>query len=281
TGGTKGVYYQLGGALAAQWHSEYGIPTPAVLQTPGSVANLNLLRTGRVNVAFSAADAAADAVAQQKHSRGRQIRAIARIYDDYIHIVVRADSPIHRVADLHGRRVSIGSPNSGVELIAHRLLRVAGIDPGVDMRARHLGINDSLTALKAGKIDAFFWSGGLPTPGIAALAKQVPLRLVDIADLLPALQRRYPVYEPATVPASVYHLPGGPVTTLIVPNFLLVTVNMPDGVAKAITSTIFDRQRELVNANRAALSIDVHAAIETAPVPLHPGAAAYYRAQKP
>lgn len=281
TGGTQGVYYKLGGALAHQWHAEFDMPRARILSTAGSVDNIERLRGGSADVVFSAADAAADAVRAETASHpGRRIRALARIYDDYLHVVVRADSPVHRLADLRGLRVSTGSPSSGVELIAHRLLHVAGLDPHADLQARRLGIDDSIDALRDGTIDAFFWSGGLPTPGISALSEDVPLRLVDLSDVLPELQRRYPVYQPATIPATEYRLRHGPVTTLVVPNYLLVTDAMPDDVASTLLRGLFDGQRRLVRANPAALSIDVHSAIDTSPVPLHAGARAYYRSRK-
>lgn len=281
TGGTQGVYYKLGGALAKQWATQFGMPGPEVISTAGSLANLKLLRSGKADIVFCAADAAADAVRAQDSEGGPKVRALARIYDDYIHVVVRQDSPIHELADLRGKPVSTGAPRSGVQLIAGRLLRTAGLDPAADLHVRKLGIDESIDALRSGTIDAFFWSGGLPTPGIRQLARNVPLRLVDLGDVVPALQQRYPVYRPATVPPTAYHLDQGSVTTLVVPNFLLVTADMPDDVAGALVRGLFDGQPKLVEANRAALSIDVHSAIDTAPVPLHDGALTYYRSRKP
>lgn len=281
TGNPKGVYYSLGQALARQWADEFGMPLPRVLPTNGSPANIALLRGGEADVAFSAADAAADAATEARPAGQRRIRALARIYDDYLQVVVRADSTLRNLADLRGHAVSIGAPGSGVELIARRLLAVIGLRPGVDLRAPLIGLADSLTALRQGHLDAFFWSGGLPTPGLQALSAQLPLRLLDLSEVLPALQQKYPVYRPATVPASAYDLRGGPVTTLIVPNFLLVTDVMADGVAAMLLRGVFDGQHRLVRANRAALSIDKHSAIDTAPVALHPGAIRYYRAVKP
>ncbi|WP_307722913.1 TAXI family TRAP transporter solute-binding subunit [Gandjariella thermophila] len=281
TGGTQGVYYVLGNTLADAWTGQLGIPRPTVLSTAASVDNVDRLRAGTADVGFSAADVASAAAAGGPRPGQHAIRALARIYDDYVQLVVRADVPARRLADLRGLRVSIGLPNSGVQVIAQRLLTAAGLSEKNDLQAQQLGIDESLNALRDGRIDAFFWSGGLPTGGVTELAKSVPLRMLDLSDVVPTLRQRYPDYSSATVPASAYGLPNaGPVTTLVVHNYLLVTDAMPDDVAEALVRGVFDAQPALVKANVAARSIDVRAAIETAPVPLHPGALRYYRAVK-
>jgi TRAP transporter TAXI family solute receptor len=280
TGGTQGVYYVLGNTLADAWTRQLGIPRPTVLSTAASVDNMDRLRLGTADVGFSAADVASDASQGGPRPGQHSLRALARIHDDYLQLVVRADTQARRLADLRGLRVSIGSPNSGVQVIAHRLLTAAGLSEA-DLHAQQLGIDDSLAALRDGQIDAFFWSGGLPTGGVTELAKSVPLRMLDLSDVVPTLRQRYPVYSSATVPASAYGLPNaGPITTLVVHNYLLVTDAMPDDVAEALVKGMFDAQPALVRANVAARSIDVHSAIETAPVPLHPGALRFYRSVK-
>jgi TRAP transporter TAXI family solute receptor len=280
TGGTQGVYFVLGNTLADAWTRQLGMPRPTVLSTAASVDNVDRLRAGTADVGFAAADVASDAAQGGPRPGQHALRALARIYDDYVQLVVRADLPAHRLADLRGRRVSIGSPNSGVQVIAHRLLGAAGLSEA-DLHAQQLGIDDSLAALRDGRIDALFWSGGLPTGGVTELARSVPLRMLDLSDVVPTLRQRYPVYSSATVPASAYGLPNaGPVTTLVVHNYLLVTDAMSDTVAEALARGIFDAQPALVKANVAARSIDVRSAIETAPVPLHPGAQRFYRAVK-
>lgn len=276
TGNSDGVYYQLGSQLAGVWAGQLDIPTPKVLVTAGSPANINLLRAGVADVGF----ASADAVTEPDHG-SRELRALARTYDDYIQVVVRSAAPVHRLADLAGRRVSVGPPNSQVQLVANRILGAAGVPGVVPVRA---SLNDSIDALRAGRIDAFFWSGGLPTQSIERLARTVPLRLLDLSDdgsdVLHRMLDRYPVYGSALVPAGTYGVDNPSVTTLTVPNFLLVTDRMPDDVAEALVSGLFAATGRLAGVNAAALGIDVHSAIYTQPVPLHPGAAAYYRAAK-
>lgn len=271
-GNPGGVYDTLAQTLATAWQSGLDVERPQVLQTQGSPDNVKKVLSGAADVGFVAADVAADSY---KDSPG--LTTLARIHDDYLHIIVRTDSAIHSVAELRGKRISIGAPASGVEYIASRLLQAAGLNDSVSTST--LGLDDSVKALLDDDIDAFFWSGGLPTPSIALHNDTKSLRLLDIADQMPRMQTLNQVYGTASIPASTYNQ-AGPVTTLVVPNFLVVRAAMPDDVAEALVRGLFDARAELARANPAALSIDVHPGIETQPIPLHPGALRYYRSQK-
>lgn len=296
-GNPGGVYDKLAQTLADVWAGDLGIDRPAVVPTGGSPDNVNLVLGGGADIAFVAADVAADRSEVQPG-----LTALARIHDDYLHIVVRADSGITKMDQLRGRVVAVGSPSSGVEYIAQRLLKVAGFatqhlkglgDTATaapeTVRTLNLGLEDALAALDNGKIAALVWSGGLPTPLIAGYNDKAadtgksPLRLLDIADLMKKVQsadKTYSqVYGTATIPASTYKQPE-PVTTLVVPNFLVIPASMSADVAEALTRGLFDARAQLAQANPAALSIDVHPGIETQPIPLHPGALRYYRALK-
>lgn len=276
TGSSDGVYYQFGSQLASAWAGQLGMARrPRVLTTAGSPANIDLLRRGIADVGFASAD-----VVQGAGGR-YPLRALARIYDDYIQVVVRADSPIRDLAGLAGRRVSVGPENSQVQVVADRIVAAAGVH---GMTRVDLSINDSIAALRANRIDAFFWSGGLPTQSIAALSGSVPLRLLDLgtdpSGVLHTILLRYPVYGTALVPGGTYGLDNPSVTTLTVPNYLLATTKMPDDVAEALVSGLFSATGRLTSVTTAARGIDVHSAIYTQPVPLHAGAEAYYRSAK-
>ena len=274
TGSPGGVYDQLGTTLAGYWSASLGVDTH-LDNSAGSVQNLDRLLSGQADVAISAADAAADRYAQPD---GRRLRALARIHDDYIQVVVPAASDVGGLAQLRGLRVSVGPAGSGVRVIADRLLAEVGLGGANDVQRSELSIDEAPNALYAGRIDAFFWSGGIPTEQVVELAHRMPIRLVDLSDVAPAVTRQWPVYQAVTVPAtaSSYQLPG-PVTTLSVPNFLLVTDRMPDALAQSLTAEVFNAQSVLAATNRAARSIDVRSGIETMPIPLDPGALAYYR----
>jgi TRAP transporter TAXI family solute receptor len=280
TGGTQGVYFALGTALARVWQDRLGTSTvPEVLATAGSVQNLSLLASGAADVVFSQVDTAADHMAGTAADDPQAPRALARIYDDVVHVVVRASSRVVRLADLRGARVSVGAPDSGVYVIARRLLAAAGLEPGRDLLPQQLGINDSVVAMRDGSIDAFFWSGGLPTVGVTELAATTPIRLLDLDDVLAAVRGRHPVYAPGTVPAASYGI-SEPVTTMQVRNVLLVAATMPDDLAAELVDALFGAQQRLAEASAAALTIDPRSAIGTQPVPLHPGAEQFYRSAK-
>ncbi|WP_232519730.1 TAXI family TRAP transporter solute-binding subunit [Actinosynnema pretiosum] len=272
SGSTGGVYSKLSTALAGAWSRDPGVPAPEVAATAGSLDNLERLRSGRAQIGFSAADAA-----QSAEPGAHRLYALARMHDDYLQVVVRDDLPATRVADLRGLRVSLGAVDSGVKLISERLLSVAGISPSSDLDAQYLSLDSSVSAMRAGELDAFFWSGGVPTDLVTDLSASVALRMLDLGDVLPGLRERWPVYFSATLPASAYELPGGPVTTLVVRNFLLVNDQVTDEVATALLRGMFAAQDALVAASPVARSIEVRSAIETTPIPLHPGAVAYYR----
>lgn len=280
TGGTQGVYYNLGNSLADAWQAQLDLDArPAVLATAGSVDNLDRLAARAADVVFSQVDTAADQLPRVPADDPRSLRALARIYDDVVHVVVPASSPATTLADLRGARVSVGAPDSGVQVIAERLLTVAGLSPATDFQAVRLGINDSVAAVEKGEIDAFFWSGGLPTRGVTTLAQTLPIRLLNLEDLIVPVRAAYPEYAAGTVPAQSYGIPA-PITTLLVRNFLVVRAEMPDDVANALVTGLFAAQEQLAAVSPAALTIDLRAAIGTQPVPLHPGAERFFRGEK-
>jgi uncharacterized protein len=274
TGAPAGVYHRLGAALVGVWRTDLGAVT-AVLESQGSVDNVGMLASGLADVAFCAVDVAADGAVDGARP-DRPLQALARMHDDAVHVVVPAASDIRRLADLRGRRVSIGAPNSGVLVIAPRLLATVGLFAETDLAASHLGLGDSVAALRAGSIDAFFWSGGVPTTGVDDLARQVPLRLLDLSEQVDALRRAHPVYDVTTVPARTYGI-AEPVTTVSVRNVLLTTARTAVPTARGLTRVLVDRVDALAAADPAGRSVDPRTAIGTQPVPLHDGAREAYR----
>lgn len=280
TGDTEGVYFRLGTALAQVWQDRLGFAVrPQVRVTDGSVDNLNLLDSGAADVVFSQVDTAADRLSQTPPDGPRALRALARIYDDVVHVVVRESLQVSTLAGLRGASVSVGAPNSGVYFIATRLLATAGLAPETDLQAVQLGLKGSVEAMERGEIDAFFWSGGLPTQGVAELAAVLPIKLLDLKDVISAVRAAYPVYVPGMVPAMSYGIPE-PITTLTVRSFLLVGAEMDDDLAGALVEVVFADREQLARASPAALRIDLPAAIGTQPVPLHPGAVRFFCASK-
>ena len=274
TGNTGGVYYTLGGGLAQLISDNTKIKASAA-ETGASVQNIQQLVAGDYDIAFALADSAADAVEGKGSFEGKKqdIAALARIYSNYTQVVVRADSGISTVADMKGKKISTGSPKSGTEVIANRLLQAAGLDPARDVSAQRLALRQTVDQMKSGQIDGFVWSGGLPTPEVTDLTTSMKddVRFVDITDLLPKLKDINPVYEEGTLPADTYGL-AADIPSIVVPNLLLVRTDFAKPDACAITNLIFDKKDELVKVHKAASELDRKKATETTPVPLHPGA---------
>jgi uncharacterized protein len=274
TGNTGGVYFTLGGGLAQLISDNTDLNANAA-ETGASVQNIQQLVAGDYDIAFSLADTAADAVKGSGSFEGKpqDVAALARIYSNYTQVVVRADAGISTVADMRGKKISTGSPKSGTEVIANRLLEAAGLDPASDVSAQRLALRQTVDQMKSGQIDGLFWSGGLPTPEITDLTTSVgeDVKFLDITDLLPKMQEINPVYEDGSLPAATYKLPAD-VSTIVVPNMLLVREDFADNDACAITNLIFDKKDDLVQVHKAASELDRAKATETDPVPLHPGA---------
>jgi TRAP transporter TAXI family solute receptor len=274
TGNTGGVYYTLGGGLA-QLISDNTPLKASAAETGASVQNIQQLVAGDYDIAFALADTAADAVNGKASFEGKpqDIAALARIYPNYTQVVVRADSGINSVADMKGKAISTGSPKSGTEVIANRLLTAAGLSE-TDISAQRLALRPTVDQMKAGQIDGLFWSGGLPTPELTDLTTSLgdDIKFIDISDLLDDLQKINPVYEGGSLPADTYGL-AADIPTIVVPNMLLVNKDFPAGNACAITKLIFDKKADLAKVHKAANSIDREKAVETDPVELHPGAA--------
>ena len=273
TGNATGVYYALGGGLANLISTNTPLKATAS-ETGASVQNIQQLVAGEYDIAFSLADTAADAVrGQGGFTAPQEIQALARIYSNYTHVVVQRSSGIRTVADFRGKRISTGSPKSGTEVIANRLMVAAGLDPERDVQAQRLELGKTIDAMKDGSIDGFVWSGGLPTGGVTDLFTSAGDRVefLDISDLLPKMQEINPVYAEGVVPASAYKTPSD-VRTIVVPNLLLVRTDFPPGDACAVTRLMFDKKAELEKVHPAATELDPRLAAETAPVTLAPGA---------
>ncbi|GAA3343297.1 TAXI family TRAP transporter solute-binding subunit [Amorphoplanes nipponensis] len=276
TGNATGVYFALGNAFAEQIGAAGGKLKATASETGASVQNIQQLVAGEFDVAFSLADSAADAVNGVNSFTTRQpVQALARIHTNYTQVIVRKAAGIKDVAGMKGKRVSTGSPKSGTEVIAKRMLKAAGLDPDKDIQAQRLDLVKTVDGMKDGSIDALFWSGGLPTPGITDLlttsAGQV--QFLDVTGLLPELQKINPVYETGTIPAAAYKTPAD-VPTIVVPNLLLVRDNLDANVACVLTKTLFERKPQLEQANAAAKEISLDKARRTEPVVLHRGAVA-------
>ncbi|HTF07725.1 MAG TPA: TAXI family TRAP transporter solute-binding subunit, partial [Asanoa sp.] len=247
-----------------------------VLVTAASVENVRLVESNGAEIGFTQADILVTGSAPPDP----RVRALARVYEDLLHLVVPSGSDIRSLTDLKGRRVAIGAAGSGTEITVGRLLEVGGLsEPGM-IQTERWGLDDSAAALRDGRIDAFFFSGGLPVQAIEDLNNSLGIRIVDLGEWVEPMRKAHSkVYVRREVNDSVYNLPA--VSTLAVPNFLVVPTDMPDDVAYNLTKLLMERHEALARAHPAGERFDVRSAIGTMPVPLHPGAARYFRSVKP
>ncbi|MFE9201826.1 TAXI family TRAP transporter solute-binding subunit [Micromonospora sp. NPDC007230] len=274
TGSPTAVYHAFGQSLAAILNRELPGVQASVVVTAASAQNVRLVGAGEAELGFTQAD-----VLPPRSPDHPAVLAVARVYDDLLHLVTTAGGPVRTLADLRGRRVSVGAYGSGTEVTAIRLLEVAQLG-GDQVWQEHLGLDDSLAALRAGRIDAFFFSGGLPVRGVADLAGSTAIRLVDLGEWTEPLRRRYgQVYVTRDVPRSVYGV--DPISTVANPNYLIVRADLPEALVRELTRLLMDRREELAAAHPAAGRMSPRSAIVTTPLPLHPGAAGWYRSTKP
>ncbi len=274
TGNATGVYFALGNAYAEQIGTSGGKLRATASETGASVQNIQQLVAGSYGVAFSLADSAADAINGTGSFTSKQpIAAISRIHTNYTQVIVRKAAGIKDVAGMKGKRVSTGSPKSGTEVIANRMLTAAGLDPAKDVKAQRLDLQKTVDGMKDGSIDAMFWSGGLPTPGITDLftTSRDQVTFIDITPLLPEMNKVSPAYEAGSIAAATYALPAD-AKTIVVPNLLLVKDDLDANVACVLTKALFDRKPQLEQANAAAKEISLDTARQTDPVTLHRGA---------
>lgn len=282
TGGTGGVYYPLGGGMANVL-SKYvpGMQATAEV-TGGSVANLQLIGTGKSEVGLSMVDAALDALrGEDKFKSGKiPIRTLMVLYPNRKHVVTIESTGIKKMADLKGKRVSTGSPGSATEVMAFRVIEAAGLDKDKDMKRERLGVAESVNAVKDGKIDAFFWVGGIPTAAITDLGATpgVKIQMIDHAEVVDAMNKKYgPLYVQDVIPARSYPGQDAPNKVATVWNILVVHEKMSDQVAYNIVKTIFDKKAELVTVHREAMNFDYQYQTNNhSPIPYHTGAIKYF-----
>ena len=283
TGNTGGVFYPYGGALARIISQSLPRVDVTAEVTAASVDNLKLIQQGKADIAFTLGDTLDDALRGQGAFTKSPVRArtLAVLYPSYTQIATLASRNINRLADLRGKVVSTGSPGSGTEVIALRLLKAAGLDADNDIHRQALSVNASVDALKDGKIDAFFWNGGIPTASLLDLASTIGIRpkLLPNDNLLPALRAVYgpTLYFRLVVPGGTYPGLASDVGVVAVANLLVVDERMSDDLAYDVTRVLFGKQRDLAAIHPEAARLTLESAIAASPAPFHPGAIRYYR----
>ncbi|MFJ6016050.1 TAXI family TRAP transporter solute-binding subunit [Streptomyces sp. NPDC092952] len=286
TGVRSGVYQRYGERLMGDLARDLPKVSIELQTSEGSQQNIARVATGRADFTIATADALATYLRDGKPG-ANTLRGCVRLYDDYIQLVVPRDSDVRRVADLRGKRVGVGQEGSGVRLVADRLMTAAGLDPAHDVTPVPSGIDTMPAELESGRLEAFFWSGGLPTTAVQELSNRYRIRLVPLeAALVKELQAaggsaRY--YRSATMPADAYRnvQQGQAVPTVAVANVLVTTERSNAALTEAFTRTVIDSRDRIGREVHAAQLVDLRTAIYTDPLPLHEGASRYYRSVKP
>jgi uncharacterized protein len=282
TGGTGGVYYPMGGGMAAVL-SKYvpGMQATAEV-TGGSVDNLKLIGSGKPYIGLVMTDASQDAYRGEDKFKGNKVplRTLMILYPNRMHVVSVEGRGIAKMADLKGKRVSTGSPGSATEVMAFRLIEAAGLDKDKDLKRERLGVAESVNAVKDGKIDAFFWVGGLPTAGVTDLANTpgTKIKLVDHADAVAAMNKKYGnLYVEDVIHKDMYRGMDTDNKQATVMNILVSHENMDDKTAYNIVKTIFDKRDDLIAVHKEAMNFKLENQKTAAtPIPFHPGALKYF-----
>jgi uncharacterized protein len=283
TGGTGGVYYPLGGAVANVLSKNLPNVQATAEVTGGSVDNLKLIASGQSEMGFTMADAALDALqGKDKFTSGKvPLQALLVVYPNRMHVVTVEGTGIEKMSDLKGKRVSTGSPGSATEVMAFRVIEAAGLDKDKDMKRERLGVAESVNAVKDRKIDAFFWVGGIPTAAVTDLAATpgMKMKLIDHGDTAEKMNAKYgKLYTASTIRAGSY--PGQDKDNAIteVWNLIVTGGKMSDEDAYAIVKTLVEKKDDIVAVHKEALSFSIDNQVQDrSPIPFHPGALKYFK----
>ena len=280
TGGQSGVYYPMGVALSQIYGKAMPDAKVTVQATKASAENLNLLQAGRGEIAFTLADSLSDAWRGDKDAGFAapltKLRAIAGIYSNYIQIVASGDSGIKTMADLKGKRISVGAPKSGTELNARTILKAAGLAYSDFAKVEYLPFGESVELMKNRQLDVTLQSAGLGVSSIRDLATSVKIVVVPVpAEVVAKVGDA--AYQPAVIPANTYDGQTADVATVAIRNFLVSHTGVSSDDAYILTKSLFENLPTMVAAHNAAKAIQRDTAMQGTTVPFHPGAEKYYR----
>lgn len=279
TGGTGGVYYPIGGGFAEMINNHIEGAQATAEVTGASVENMGLIMRGDADLALALADTVYQAYTGTGDFDGRQVentRALASVYPNAVQLVTLAESDIKSIADLAGKRVSVGAPGSGTELNVRALLESNGVDYE-DFTPQRLNFNETADAIRDGDIDAGFWSVGPPTSSILNLAATRDIRLIGFSDEeIANAQEEEAVFAPYELAAGMYDGMDEAVQTIGIPNVLVVNADMDEELAYQLTQLLFENTDELIAVHPAANDTTVQFTMDSTPVPLHPGALRYF-----
>lgn len=280
TGGTSGVYYPLGVSLTQIYGKAMPGAKTSVQATKASAENLNLLQAGKGEVAFTLGDTLSEAWKGNPEVGFKapltKLRTIGSIYPNYIHFLAAADSGIKTLADLKGKRVSVGAPKSGTELNSRDILKAAGMSYNDFAKVEYLGYSESVELIKNRQLDATLLSSGLGVAAVRDLATALKIVVIPIPAAI-VNKIGDPAYKVGTIPANTYNGQTVDVQTVLVPNYLVTHEGVPAETVYKMTKSMAENLEAMVRAHAAAVGIVKANLAKGSPVPLHPGAEKYYR----
>lgn len=283
TGGTAGTYYPLGGAMAEIWNKNITRMNATAQSTGASVANINLLKDGKVDIVIVQNDVsfyALNGVELFKDKEYKDLRGMACLYNETVQLIALESSGIKSVYDLKGKKVSVGAAGSGVEANARQILEAAGLSYA-DIRVQYLSFGESASNLKDGNIDAAFTTGGFPIAAIQDLAVSKKTVLVPVdKELLAKLLAKWSFYAPTVVPANTYNGITVDVPTVAVKAMLAVSAKLDANLVYEMLKAMYANGPRLVAAHSQGANIKLATATEGMSLPLHPGAEKFYKENK-
>ena len=280
TGGTSGVYYPLGVALSQIYGKAIPGAKTSVQATKASAENLNLLQAGRGEAAISLGDSLSDAWKGNEEASFKvplkKLRTIAALYPNYIHFVAVADSGIKSLADIKGKRISVGAPKSGTELNVREILKAAGISYKDFAKVEYLSYAESVELMKNRQLDVTLLSSGLGVAALRDLATSQKVVFLTIpADIVAKIND--PAFQVGVIPAKTYEGQDADVSTISVQNYLVTHEGVSTETVYTMTKSMFENLDQMVAAHAAAKAIKRENAAKAPPAPLHAGAEKYYR----
>ncbi len=286
TGGTAGVYFPLGAALAELWTGKVA-NVQATAQTSGaSVANIRLLQRGDVAVAFIQNDITfyafhgtemfKDYVAN-KTQPVANLRGMAMLYPESIQIVTLRSKNLNSIADLRGKRIAVGAPGSGTEVNARQILRVFELGY-YNTRPDFLNFAEAADQLKDGVVDAVFITAGFPTAAVVDIAANRDIKILPVPrDAVDLLRETYPYYTSVTIPANTYKGQTAPVETVAVMAMLVTRQEVEEPLIYSLTAALWDNTDRLRTAHARGRDVTTASARRGMPITMHAGALRYYR----
>lgn len=280
TGNTSGIYYPLGVGLSQIFREAIPEATLSVQATAASAENLHLLQAERGELGFTLGDVLVDAWEGNTDAGFTtpltKLRSVAGIYPNYVQIVAAAASGVQTLAGLKGKRISVGAPGSGTELNARAIVRAAGMSYADFSRVEYLSFSESVELIKNRQLDVTLQSAGLGVASLRDLAASVRIVVIPIPpDVVKKVGRS--VYQPGIIPSGTYDGQLEPVETAVIRNYLVTHDDVPEDVVYRMTKALFENLGRLAASHVSAQEISRKDAVQNLPVPLHPGAAAYYR----